>query len=202
MESRDSTVDFARMGSKMKVANSIIPFLNVNVQGFDKLVRSVKDNPGKVALNMGIYAALPAIMTTLYNLVFNKDEYNEIPQYEKNSNFVIVTGRNEDGTVNYFTIPKGNILPVVSNPIQSFIEYLFQADQQSFGELATQMLSSTLPVLSEGQSLKEVAVKTIGSNLPQAIKPITENLVNKSFYFLYPYCCSLIFAQSFCQFFT
>jgi len=182
MESRDATVDFARMGAKMKTANSIIPFLNVNVQGFDKLVRSVKDNPGKVALNMGIYAALPAIMTTLYNLVFNKDEYNEIPQYEKNSNFVIVTGRNEDGTVNYFTIPKGNILPVVSNPIQSFIEYLFQADQQSFGELATQMLSSTLPVLSEGQSLKEVAVKTIGSNLPQAIKPITENLVNKSFY--------------------
>ena len=44
------------------------------------------------------------------------------------------------------------------------------------------MLSSTLPVLSEGQSLKEVAVKTIGSNLPQAIKPITDNLVNKSFY--------------------
>ena len=71
MESRDSTVDFARMGSKMKVANSIIPFLNVNVQGFDKLVRSVKDNPGKVALNMGIYGAT-AIMTTLYNLVFNK----------------------------------------------------------------------------------------------------------------------------------
>ena len=78
MESRDATVDFARMGAKMKTANSIIPFLNVNVQGFDKLVRSVKDNPGKVALNMGIYAALPAIMTTLYNLVFNIVKFSAV----------------------------------------------------------------------------------------------------------------------------
>lgn len=182
MESRDATVDFARMGSKMKVANSIIPFLNVGVQGFDKLIRSVKNNPGKVALNMGIYGAMPAITTTLYNLANFKEEYQEIPQYEKDSNFILVKGRNQDGTVDYVTIPKGNILPVVANPAQSFIEYISGADQQSFGEFVTQLLSSTLPVVGDGQSLKEVATKTIGGNLPQAIKPITENLLNKSFY--------------------
>lgn len=182
MESRDATVDFARMGSKMKVANSIIPFLNVGVQGFDKLIRSVKNNPGKVALNMGIYGAMPAITTTLYNLANFKEEYQEIPQYEKDSNFILVKGRNQDGTVDYVTIPKGNILPVVANPVQSFIEYMGGADQQSFSEFVTQLLSSTIPVVGDGQSLKEVATKTIGGNLPQAIKPITENLLNKSFY--------------------
>lgn len=182
MESRDATVDFARMGSKMKVANSIIPFLNVGVQGFDKLIRSVKNNPGKVALNMGIYGAMPAIATTLYNLTNFKEEYQEIPQYEKDSNFVLIKGRNKDGIVDYVTIPKGNVLPVVANPVQSFLEYLSGANQQSFSELATQLISSTLPVVGDGQSLKEVATKTIGSNLPQAIKPISENLLNKSFY--------------------
>lgn len=182
LESRDSTVDFARMGSKMKVANSVIPFLNVGVQGFDKLIRSIKNNPGKVALNMGIYGALPAISTTLYNLQNFPEEYSEIPQYEKDANFVLVNGRNEDGTVNYFTIPKGNVLPVVSNPIESFINYVAGTDQQTFGQFATQFISSTLPVVGDGSTLKEVGVKTIGSNLPQLIKPVTENLINKSFW--------------------
>jgi len=182
MESRDATVDFARMGSKMKVANSIIPFLNVGVQGFDKLIRSIKNNPAKVAINMGIYAAVPAITTTLYNIMNYPEEYAEIPQYEKDANFVIVTGRTRDGNVDYVTIPKGNVLPVVANPIQSFLEFTSNTNTQTFGELATSLLSTTLPVIGDGQSPKEVAVKTIGSNLPQAVKPITENLLNKSFY--------------------
>jgi len=182
MESRDATVDFARMGSKMKVANSIIPFLNVGVQGFDKLARSIKNQPGKVAFNLGVYAALPAITTTLWNLTNHGEEYSQIPQYVKDTNFVLVTGTNKNGEVEYIEIPKGNVVPIVANPVTSFLEYLGGANQQTLGQLATQLLSETLPVVEGGQSLKEVAVKTIGSNLPQAMKPLTENLMNKSFF--------------------
>jgi len=182
MESRDATVDFARMGSKMKVANSIIPFLNVGVQGFDKLIRSVKNNPAKVLFNATLYGAMPAITSTLYNLTNYPEEYQEIPQYEKDSNFILVTGRNDDGTVDYVSFPKGNIIPTISNPVESFINYAFGNDQQSFKEMAFKTLSSTLPVVGDGGSLKEIAVKTIGSNIPQAIKPLAENLLNKSFY--------------------
>ena len=182
MESRDSTVDFARMGSKMKVANSIVPFLNVGVQGFDKLIRATKDHPGKVAFNAMVYGALPAVTTLAYNLTNHAKEYGEIPQYEKDSNFIIVTGRNKDGTVDYLKMAKGNVLPVVANPIQSFMEFMAGENKQTFGEFATQFISSTLPVVGDGQSLKEVGLKTIGSNLPQLVKPITENIVNKSFW--------------------
>jgi hypothetical protein len=182
MESRDSTVDFARMGSKMAVANRIIPFLNVGVQGFDKLIRSVKNNPGKVLLNATLYGVAPSAALTIYNLQNYPEEYKEIPQYEKDSNFVLIKGRNEDGTVDYVTFPKGNVIPTIANPIQSFIEYAYGNDQQSFGEMALQTLSSTLPVVGDGQSMQEIALKTIGSNLPQAVKPLAENLLNKSFY--------------------
>lgn len=182
MESRDATVDFARMGSKMKVANSIIPFLNVGVQGFDKLVRATKERPGRVLFNAGIYAAAPAVMTTLYNLLNFKEEYMEIPQYEKDSNFVLVIGRNADGTVDYRTFPKGNVVPFVANPVQSLMEHFAGADEQGFKAMALRTLSDGLPVLSGGGSLKEIGLKTIGSNLPQAVKPITESLINKSFY--------------------
>lgn len=182
MESRDSTVDFARMGAKMKVANSIIPFLNVSVQGFDKLIRATKNNPGKVLFNAALYGAGPAAAVTAYNLNFHPEEYAEIPQYEKDSNFVLVKGRNANGQVDYITIPKGNIIPTIANPIQSFMEFAAQNSQQDFKQMALTLLSTTLPVVGEGQSLQEIATKTIGSNLPQAIKPAAENLVNKSFY--------------------
>lgn len=182
LESRDATVDFSRMGSKMKVANSIVPFLNVGVQGFDKLIRSVKDHPGKVIFNATLYGGMPAAVITAYNLMEHPEEYAEIPQYEKDSNFVIVIGRNENGNVDYVTFPKGNILPVITNPVQSFLEFAAGADSQTFGELATNLISGTLPVLAEGATPTEVAIKTIGSNLPQAIKPAAENLLNKSFY--------------------
>lgn len=182
MESRDATVDFARMGSKMKVANSIIPFLNVGVQGFDKLVRATKERPGRVLFNAAIYGAAPALMTTLYNLLNFKEEYMEIPQHEKDSNFVLVVGRNADGTVDYRTFPKGNVVPFIANPVQSLMEHFAGADEQGFKAMALRTLSDGLPVLSGGGSLKEIGLKTIGSNLPQAVKPITESLINKSFY--------------------
>jgi len=182
MESRDATVDFARMGSKMKVANSIVPFLNVGVQGFDKLIRAIKDHPSKVLLNATIYGLGPAVATTAYNLLNHKEEYAEIPQYEKDSNFVLVIGRNPNGAVDYVKFPKGNIIPAIANPAESLLNFMAGSNQQSFGEFATSFLSSALPVVGDGQSPKEVAIKTIGSNLPQAIKPLTENLINKSFY--------------------
>lgn len=182
MESRDSTLDFSRMGSKMKVANSIVPFLNVGVQGFDKIIRAVKDNPGKVALNAGIFAALPTITTVLYNLTQHPQEYAEIPQFVKDNNFILVKGRNEQGTVDYVAIPKGNLIQTISNPIQSFLEFASGQSQQSLSQFATQFISSTLPVIGEGSTLKEVATKTIGQNLPQLIKPTAENLLNKSFF--------------------
>jgi hypothetical protein len=182
LESRDATVDFARMGSKMKVANSIIPFLNVGVQGFDKLIRSVKNNPAKVLFNATLYGTVPAIATTIYNLQNHPKEYAEIPQYEKDSNFVLVKGRNANGTVDYLTFPKGNVLPTITNPVQSLIDYAYGNDQQSFKEMALQTISSTLPVIGDGQSVNEIMLKTIGSNIPQLFKPAAENVLNKSFY--------------------
>jgi len=181
-ESREGTMDFARMGAKMKVANSIIPFLNVQVQGFDKMIRNFKNSPAQTTLKMGIYGVTPAVMATLYNEMYHPDEYSEIPQYVKDDNFVLVKGRNDKGTVDYVAIPKGNLIRLVTNPAEHFVSYLAGNDKTTFGEMATQLLSSNLPLLGEGSSLQEVAIKTIGQNIPQAIKPITENLMNKSFY--------------------
>ena len=91
-EAREGTLDFARMGAKMKTANALIPFLNVGVQGFDKLVRNAKDRPGKLALNMAIYGGLPATMVALYNNLLYPQELSAIPDWEKETNFILKTG--------------------------------------------------------------------------------------------------------------
>jgi hypothetical protein len=182
MESRESTLDFARMGAKMKVANSIIPFLNVGVQGLDKLIRTGKSDPKKLMIAAGLYGAAPSAMTTLYNTFYHPEEYKEVPQYVKDSNYVLVDGRNKDGTVSYITIPKANSVQLIANPIENFISYVADTNSTSLSQMVTQFISSALPVIGDGSSLNEVALKTIGQNTPQAAKPLTENLLNKSFF--------------------
>lgn len=183
MESREGTLDFARMGAKMKTANAIIPFLNVGVQGFDKLIRAAKDNPAKMALNMTLYAGLPQLLVSLYDNLFHPQEYANIPQWEKDTNFIVVTGQGEGGKPAYIKIPKGNIVPYIANPTDQLVSFLAGNDRQSFGQMALSLLSEGLPVVSGGSNVKEIAARTIGSNIPQAFKPLVENVMNKSTFY-------------------
>ena len=181
-EAREGTLDFARMGAKMKTANAIIPFLNVGVQGFDKLIRNIKNRPGKMAVNMAIYAGLPAAMASLYNNLFYPRELAKIPSWERENNFIIITGQDEEGRAKYIKIPKGNIVPYIANPTEHFIDWLARNNQQSFTQMAMSLFTEGLPILKGGQTLKEVASRTVGGLLPQAFKPAVEQLANYSFF--------------------
>lgn len=182
MESREATVDFARMGAKMKTANSLIPFLNPSVQGFDKMVRVFKKDPKAFMLRAGIYGAMPAVMTALYNNIFHSDEYNSIPQWEKDTNFVIITGGEIDGKPSYIKIPKGNVVPLIANPVENFISYLYDNDRKSFSSLVLSLMSEALPVVGGGDNIPEIVRRTVGSNLPQAVKGPVENITNYDFF--------------------
>jgi len=181
-ESREGTLDFARMGAKMKTANAIIPFLNVGVQGFDKLVRNIKARPGKMAVNMAIYGGLPATMTAIYNNLFHPKELSAIPDWEKETNFIMITGTDKEGKPKYLKIPKGNIIPYIANPAENFIAWAAGNDPQSFTEMALSLFSEAMPVLKGGATLKEIASRTAGGLLPQAVKPPIEELANYSFF--------------------
>lgn len=181
-ESREGTLDFARMGAKMKVANSIIPFLNVGVQGFDKMLRTARTNPGAFALKMGLYGVTPAAAISVYNNKFFPEEYSEIPDYEKETNFILVNGRDSEGRPVYTKLPKGNIVPLIANPVDHMISYLAGTNQRSFGNLAMAVLGDALPILETGDSLEQTASKTVGSILPQAVKPAIESIANYNFF--------------------
>lgn len=182
MDSREATVDFARMGSKMRTLNSVIPFLNPQVQGFDKLLRTAKNNPKKFALTMTAYGTFPAATISLYNNAYFGEEYSKVPDWEKDSNFIIMTGSSRQGRPTYIKIPKGNIIPLVANPTDHFITYLFKNDQQSFKSLLASMISSALPVIGDGSNPEEIASRTLGNVIPHVVKPSTEAMANYDFF--------------------
>lgn len=178
-ESREGTLDFARMGAKMKIANSLVPFLNVSIQGFDKMLRSAVDHPGRTALVMAGTALLPQTLISLYNNQFHRDDYAQVPDFEKQGNFILLTGnKDREGNPIYYKVPLGHTQSILTQPTDQFITWLAGNNPQKFSQLALSMLTGALPVIGEGDNPGEIASRTLGGNLPQFMKPAAEGMFN------------------------
>lgn len=164
---QEASTNFARRGSAMKAANSLIPFLNARIQGVDRLVRTGIKNPGATAFRVGVLTIPPTLATYAYNRTFPEyfDE-NVVPEYKKKDNFILMApwlGKNR-----YITIPKGDV-GQLANPIEEFLSY---ADGKG-GEVAKAV----------GEALLAFSpVQNIGDVVPTAIKPPIEAALNKSLF--------------------
>lgn len=87
LQSRDGTLDFSRAGKWGRVANRYIPFLNAGIQGSDRLIRAMIEQPGVMAWRAFMTISVPSIVLTGYYLYGAPDderkEYLEIPQWQK-----------------------------------------------------------------------------------------------------------------------
>ena len=160
-QSREATIDFARRGSKMKSINAIIPFLNARLQGSLKLVESAKKRPVQTLLTGGAIASVPAAVLYAHNSQY--PEYDDIPQYIKDTYFVIMTG---DKDVPFYKIPKGEIGQIFGNPVENFMAHVKGNDEKAFAELVKDVLVQISPV------------DNIGSIMPTAFKVPIELMAN------------------------
>lgn len=98
LESRDITLDFSRRGSHTKKLNQVVAFFNAAIQGTDKMARVFMEDPRGTTIKAFLYITLPSIM--LWNI--NKDDprYQELPQWEKDTFWII------PGKENMYKIPK------------------------------------------------------------------------------------------------
>lgn len=90
LESRDITLDFSRRGTNTKKANQVIAFFNASIQGTDKLARAFKEDPRGMTVKTALYITLPSVM--LYMMNKDDERYQEIPQWEKDT-FWIIPGK-------------------------------------------------------------------------------------------------------------
>lgn len=88
--SREVTVDFGRMGTKTSAVNQLVAFFNARIQGGDRLVRAMKDNPGKVLAFGFTGVTLPTILLYLNNR--QDPRYTELARWQKDVFWIFPTG--------------------------------------------------------------------------------------------------------------
>lgn len=86
---REITVDFSRIGAKMSALNSITAFQNVSIQGLDRTIRAIKENPTGVGVRAAAYITAPSIMLWWANK--DDERYKELPRWQKDLFWIIPT---------------------------------------------------------------------------------------------------------------
>jgi hypothetical protein len=160
-QSREATIDFARRGSKMKAANALIPFLNARLQGSIKLLQSFKERPLQSLAIGGGLVTIPTVALFFHNK--QDPAYDEIPDYIKQNNFIIMTGNDK---MPFIKVPKGEIGQIFGNPTEHLLSYMYDTDRQSFYDLSVGLLNQLSPV------------GTYGDVIPTAAKVPMELLAN------------------------
>ena len=98
-ESRDVTIDYAKMGLYMKGLNQVAAFYNARVQGYTKIYEAFRDRPGRAMTMITASIILPSI----YFWFANKD--NEV--YQRQEEWV---------KTNYWIIVKDGVPYRISKP--------------------------------------------------------------------------------------
>ncbi|MFA5381959.1 MAG: LPD38 domain-containing protein [Candidatus Micrarchaeia archaeon] len=83
-------LDFAQGGSFAKAADSAIPYLNASIQGTRMIAKAAHADPKLFMMKVGQIGAL-AVGLYLANTLVNKDAWDQIPENEKVTNWIITT---------------------------------------------------------------------------------------------------------------
>jgi hypothetical protein len=165
------SMNFSRRGvsPSMQALSTLIPFFNAQVQGLDVIYRAFKgDMPYSQQLDirgkMVRRGAMLAAGTIAYAMLMQDDEaYQRAKPEERLANwFVYVPGIDEPVRV----------------PIPFEMGFLFKALPEAVYNMAMQDDKADAAI----KGLGRLAAQTVPLSLPQAVKPITEAILGKSFY--------------------
>jgi len=182
-KARDITVDFAKSGNTVKLLNQIVPFLNANVQGVERMFRLAKSNPKQAAVGLGILSGFPATMLYLHNRRF--EDYKDIPQFEKDQNWIIIADdrseleKVEGEPIKGIKIPKGHFTQPFTAMVESALEAIGSDDPKALGTLAQRTASNISPI--------GITPREIGSSiLPPLFQAGVETIFNQNLFTGYP----------------
>jgi hypothetical protein len=165
-ESKNISLDFQRMGAKMAAVNSVVAFFNARVQGYLKLYETFKspETRSKALYTVGASITLPSILLWIAN---NEDErYKELPQWQKDLFWIVITGEGKDTIV--WRIPKpfelGYVFGTLPERLLDFVKTKDPTSVKKFIEtLAFDNATSLMPI-------------------PDIAKPLVEAWSNKSLF--------------------
>lgn len=160
MNAREVTLDYSRMGSQVTAINLMTAFFNAQLQGVDKTIRNIKENP-RALTKIALGVTLPSVILWAYNNTYEKERWDEVKDWERDMYWIIFT---PDHTIR---IPKPFELGVI------------------FGSLPERMLDAIVGNSSEKEA-RNFLQTAFGAFLPRIIpsfaEPVIEDKLNYNFF--------------------
>ena len=132
LDSREVTLDFARIGSLTGSVNKISAFWNAQVQGADKFVRAHMENSKGTVAKATKAITLPSLM--LYALNKDDPEYQDLPRWQKDFFWMVPTkGTALHEKTSFIPIPKPFLWGLVyGTSLERAAEWINEKDPKAF----------------------------------------------------------------------
>lgn len=181
---RNITVDFAQAGELGQIANQWVPFLNARLQGNVNIFKAIKRDPARASAVIATTMVAPVVATYLWNRQNYSDVYDQIPDYVKQGNFVMVYGDEKDDAGNFtqvIKIPKGEVGQIFGNPLENLLDYAYGHNPESLTQIAVDTASQASPISFSRKGEIDPGL-ALSSVLPPLAKGTLENEANFSFF--------------------
>lgn len=183
-QSRDVTIDFAKSGNIIKHLNQVIPFLNAGIQGTEKMFRIFKNNPMQAILGASILGGAPTTLLYQHNRQFQ--DYQDIPQFEKDQYWIILARdrteaeRATGAPIVGVKIPKPFLVRPLANGAESFLSFVDQKNPQTLTGFLGNTLENLSPVGIPGTG------RFFSQVLPPGLQAGVESVTNKNLFTGFP----------------
>jgi hypothetical protein len=162
MLARQVNVDFARGGTLGKKINRVIAFFNANIQGTDKMVRTLMERPIETMAKASLFVLLPSLASWIAGQLGEDDdkrEYEEISRLEKDLAWVYKV----NGV--WVRIPKPEGFGMMGSLLERSLDWMYKKDKAAFNGF--------------GQDLAETLTPPL---MPTLLRPWIEARANYSFF--------------------
>lgn len=184
---REVTVDFAQGGNVAKVANQWIPFLNARAQGTRRMAQAFRENPKRALTVWAATGIVPIAALMAWNQANYKDVWENIPDYEKENNFLFILGNQKDKSGRYtqvVRIPKGDIDKILGNTFETMLDNFMGEKGNTAQQLLGSLVSgaSNVSPVSFANGSKVNAASVMSGVLPPIAKVPTEFATNHNLF--------------------
>ena len=185
MSARRATQDFGRVGTGLRLANAFVIFASASTAGSLTIPRALRRDPGAVLPRLAVLGGVAALAYA-HNETQFPDEWRDIKENEKRSNFIVIMGNgtpNESGKPGFSRIPRISIPVrdngVVTNPVNYAMDHINQNNPEAIQAFAAKYLGAYVPVANLIAGKGEVP----GANLVMPIlKEPLQRAANLDFY--------------------
>ena len=165
---RNSSFDPKLKGREGDTLKALYLFSNPAIQGAKNFLRSMKDPKTRYTVAGGLVAVTTAL--DKYNSMIDENYREKIPKWKIDKHLTIVKGVNEDGSLDYFSIPIG----------YSMVPFKMAADlTQRIARQDGELNNVKEVAASFGQAVIDSYNPMGGSPVPTILRPMTELAQNR-----------------------